>query len=97
MQERSGKRVGIDLQVNKYACNRKGMDDVQDTVLTLLVPVRLKCENKLFPEQRIIFLDLFVFEVCRVCISVIGIEDVVKALFVFLRDLGDYRIVFKGS
>ena len=42
---------------------RKRMNDIQDAVLALLVPVGLKCEYKCFSEHGIVLLDDLVIKI----------------------------------
>ena len=95
MKERSRQCVGVNLEVSQDPRYRERVNDVQRAVLTLLVPVCLICENKCLSEHGIIFLDIFLIEICSIRIAVVGIEDIREAVFILLGDLGNLSVILK--
>ena len=76
MKERSCKSIGIDLQVCQDTGYRERMDYIKTSVLTLLIPVCLECENKRFAEHSVISLDSIFLKIRCMRIAVVCAEDI---------------------
>ena len=97
MKERCFDRSGVDLKVSKDQCNCNRVRDVGLARLTLLVAVRLKCEDERLLHLGVVLFDILLIEICSSRILVVELQYFLEFLFQFRRYLGLNAVVLKIS
>ena len=97
VKERCLDRSGVNLKVSKDQCNSDRVRNIGLARLTLLVAVRLECEDKCLLHLGIVLFDILLIEICGSCVLVVELQYFLEFLFQFRRDLGLYTVVLKIS